>query len=343
MATDNFVTTSLPEYVQTNRDILLKNFALVGTATRRRGITIQPGVKTKAYINYMEVDPTLQDGNGCGYSSAGSVTLTQREVETALIKMNLDICPDNLLGTYAEYLVKIAAGEQTLPFEQYVFDGVLATVNKKIEKLIWQGDKTTHSSDNNLKWINGWLSLAGSEDDVIDATIASGSSAYNGILQVYMLLPDEATERNAEIYVSPSIFKTFMQELVQLNYYHYSGPENAAPQEFYLPGTNTKVVSTPGLSGSLQILGTFPKNLVYATDLMSDSEQIDLKYNDKDEVFMLKVRWNSGVQFAFPEYVVTGTFPAAPVLPASTSIAAIAKDVAELNSEEKVFTTKAQA
>lgn len=343
MATNNFIVTSLPEFVQTNRDQLLKNFALVGTATRRRGITIQTGVKTKAYINYFEVDPVLQDGTGCGFSASGDISLTQREVETALIKVNMDVCPKNLLGKYAEYLVKIGAGEPDLPFEQFIVDGLMASLNKKIEKLIWQGDKTTHSSDNDLKWINGWLSLAGSEEDVEDVSIASGTSAYNGIQQVYMALPEEVIERGAEIYVSPSIFRTFMQEMVQLNYFHYSGPQNAAPREFYFPGTDTKVVSTPGLAGDLHVLGTFPKNLVYATDLMNNEEVVDIWYSKDDKVFRIDVEWNSGVQFAFPEFVVLGTFAAAPVLPASTSIASIAENVAELNSAEKVFKTQAEA
>lgn len=343
MATDNFIVTSLPEYVQTNKDQLLKNFALVGTETRRRGITVQTGVKTKEYINYFEVDPVLQDGSDCGFNASGSITLTQRTVETALIKVNMDVCPKNLLGKYAEYLVKTGAGEQDLPFEQYIVDGLTASLNRKIEKLIWQGDKTVHSSDTDLKWINGWLSIAGSEEDVIDVTIASGDSAYSGIQKVYMALPEEAIERGAEIYVSPSVFRTFMQEMVQLNYYHYSGPQNAAPREFYFPGSDTKVVSTPGLTGDLHVLGTFPKNLVYATDLENNAEEIDIWYSKDNQVFRIDVEWNSGVQFAFPDMVVLGKFAATPSLPATASLAAIAQDVAALNSEEKVFKTEAQS
>ena len=343
MATENFIVTSLPEYVQTNRDMLLKNFALVGTATRRRGITIQTGVKTKAYINYMEVDPVLQDGSDCGFSAEGDITLTQRTVETALIKVNMDICPKTLLGKYAEYLVTIGAGREDLPFEQFIVDGILASLNRKIEKLSWQGDKTVHSSDNDLKWIDGWLAIAGDESDVIDEAITAGTSAYGGIQQVYMALPEEALERGAEIYVSPAIFRTFMQEMVQMNYYHYSGPQNAAPAEFYFPGTSTMVVSTPGLSGSLNILATFPKNLVYATDMMGNDETIKIWFSDDDDVFKLKVEWNMGVQFAFPNFVVLGTFAEAPVLVPSSSLASIAQDVAELNGADKVFKTQAQS
>lgn len=315
MASTNFVVSSLPAYVQDNRDLLLKNFGLRGAGTRNRGITIQTGVKLNAYINYLEIEPTLQDGNGCGFTAAGDATLTQRQINTALIKVNMDVCPDSLIGKYAEYLVRIGASQQELPFEQYIMDGILASLNRKIEKLIWQGNTTTHSGDADLKWINGWLQIAGAEGDVKDVSIAESSSAYSGIMSVYAALPEEVLERGAEIYVSPAIYRAFIMDLISKNYYHYSGPVEAAPQEFYLPGTDVRVVSTPGLAGDLNIVGTFPRNLVYGCDMQGDAEDIKIWFSDDDDVFKLKVKWNSGVQFAFPEMVVLGTFAEAPALP----------------------------
>lgn len=342
MATNNFIVTSLPAYVQENRDMLLKNFALVGTATRSRGISIQTGIKLNAYINYMEVDPTLQDGTDCGFSALGDIAPTQRTISTAAIKVNMDVCPRKLLGKYAEYLVRNNANEQDLPFEQYIMDGLIASINRKIEKLIWQGDKTAHSGDTDLKWIDGWLAIATDDAEVVDATIAAGSTAYQGILTVYALIPEEALERGAEIYVSPAIYRVFMQEMVQANYYHYSGPVEAAPQEFYLPGTDTRVVSTPGLAGDLHVLATFPRNLIYGTDMEGDEEDIKIWFSDDDDVFKVKVLWSSGVQFAYPGMVVLGAFSAAPTMPTGPVLNTIATHVASLDSAEKVFKTSAQ-
>ena len=50
MASTNFVVSSLPAYVQDNKDLIIKNFALVGTASRQR-FGIQTGIKTSAYLN----------------------------------------------------------------------------------------------------------------------------------------------------------------------------------------------------------------------------------------------------------------------------------------------------
>ena len=343
----NFVTTGVTGYVEQNRDLLLKNFGLANTGTRSAGISIRTGIKGSQKLPYLEIAPTLQDGSACGFSAQGTATLTQRQIDTALIKVDMDICDLTLVNTYAEYLVRIDATRRaSLPYEQYVMDGIIASINEKIEKLIWQGDKTAHSGDNNLKWIDGWLAIAEDESDVIDESIASGASAYAGIMQVYAALPEHVLNRQPIIFVSPSIYRSFLMEMVAQNLYHYSGPGNgAAPQEFYLPGTGCRVRSTPGLEGSLKILGTYAQNMVYGTDMQGNDENIDLWFSKDDDVWKLKVLWNSGVQFYFPNFVVLGTFAAAPttIVPQASSLATIAEQIAGLNAEEKVFKTQNQA
>lgn len=299
----NFVTTSLPKYVQENKDMLLKNFALVGGSTRSR-ISVQTGIKSSARINFMEIAPVLQDGNGCGFNAQGAVSLSQRDIETAVIKVNLDICPETLRGKYAEYLIKTNATAETLPFEQFIMEGITNVLTKKNELLMWQGDKASGNAD--LKWIDGFIKIAGAEADVKDVTI-DADKIYDAILAVYMELPDEVIERGAEIYVSPANFRKFMQELVAKNYFHYAGATEAAPEEFYFPGTNAKVVLTPGLTGvNDKILGTFAKNLFYGCDMEGDAEDIKVWFSDDDDLYKLKVKWNMGVQIAFPDMVVLG-------------------------------------
>ena len=307
MPSSNFVVSSLPNYVQENHDLLVKNFALVGTATRKR-IGIQTGIKTSAYLNYLELAPTLQDGKGCGFSASGTATLTQRTITTAIIKINMDICPDSLLGKYPEYLVKIGANSEELPFEKYVTDAIVSEINKKIEKLIWQGD-TSKTTDTDLKWIDGILEQLSDDSSVIVSTsIAHGTAIYNAIKAVYMDIPEEALERGAEIYVSPANYRAFLQAMVEKNYFHYSGPQDAAPEEFIFPGTDVKVVKTPGLAGvNNKIVATFPENLVYGCDVENDAEEIKIWFSDDDDLFKLKAKWNSGIAYHFPAMMVLGT------------------------------------
>ena len=306
----NPVVSSLPAYIQENHDMILRNFALVGTATRSR-IGIQTGVKGKAYLNYINIEPTLQDGSDCGFNASGAITLTQRTIETALIKAQDDICPKKLIGKYAEYLVRIAATENDLPFEQYIVDGLVRELNKKIEVLIWQGDKTK-TSDANLKWINGFLKQFSTEGSYLAANmtgvnaLAHGTSAYNAILAVYMAMPEETLDRGGMIFVSPAIYRSFLQDMVAKNYFHYSGPQDSAPEEFVFPGSDVKVVKTPGLAGTTlpTLVGTFADNLVYGCDMENDEEVIDIWWSQDDRVFKYDVEWNSGVAYHLPNQVV---------------------------------------
>ena len=298
-----FNVSTLPAYVQDNKDLLLKNFALVG-GTRSR-ISIQTGVKHSAHLNFMEVAPTLQDGAGCAFTNAGEVSLTQRTIETAAIKINLDLCPKTLRGKYAEYLIQMNAAEHELPFEAYIMEGVTNVLAKKIETLMWQGDKSK-SADANLKWVDGFLKIAAGESEVKDVTITT-DSIYGAIAKVYAELPDEVIERGAEIYVSPANYRKFMMEMVEKNFFHYAGAVEAAPTEFYFPGTSAKVVMTAGLTGvNDKIVGTFAKNLFYGCDMENDEEVIEIWWSQDDRNFKLAAEWNSGVQIAFPNMVVVG-------------------------------------
>jgi hypothetical protein len=308
MATDNFIVTSLPEYVENNKEVLVNKFGLLGNATRQR-ISIQTGVKGKAALNVLDINPVLQDGAACAFTPEGAAELTQREVETAIIKVDMEFCPRKLRGTYAEYLIRINALEEgaKLPFEEYVVNMVIDSINDRIETMMWQGD-TAKTGDNTKKWIDGFLKIAKAEEGVIDVAIASSKTAYEAILDVYMAMPEGVLEMTPEIYVSPAIFRKFVQEMVAKNWYQISV---GTPQdEFVLPGTDVKVVKTKGLAGTKNIVGTFPKNLYYATDMEGDEEALDLWYSKDDRVFKLEALWNSGVQIAFPDMLVLGEIAA---------------------------------
>ena len=293
----NFVVTSLPVYVQDNKDLLIKNFALVGGETRKR-ISVQTGIKKDEHINYLNLTPTFQSGVGCGFTAQGEATLTQRLIETARFKVNMEFCPDTLIGKYAEYQVSINASEnESLPFEAYIMEALTNEIVKKIETTIWGGVKGTDL-------IDGFITLAKADSDVVDVVI-EGTSAYADILKVYNAMSEYTLEQGGEIYVSPAKFRAFMQEMVEKNYFHYN-PGNAEPGEFLLPGSNVKVVRTPGLAGKTEVVGTFAKNMYYGCDLENAAEDIKVWYSDDDDLIKVAAKWNMGVQFAFPGEVVLG-------------------------------------
>lgn len=353
MSHTNFVVSGLSAYIEQNHDLLVKNL-IFGRGSRER-MSLQTGVKYKEHLHIFDVDPVFGSGADCGFTAAGTTTISERLIEVANLAVNMEICPKNLIGKYAEYEVRMAATENPLPFEGYIMEGVIDGINRKIETMLWLGDKTNQSSDPVKKWIDGIITIAGASatagTGVVGVSIESGKTAYEGILAVYASLTENVIERGGEIYVSPAIFRAFMQDMVALNYYHYN-PGNEDFSEFLLPGTNVKVVKVAGLSGSLKILGTYAKNLYYGTDGENDAEIIDAWFSQDDRTWKIDVEWNSGVQIAFLDQCVLGTFAATPVATTgvnagvasiATSAGTTATAVTGLNATDKVFKTKEQA
>lgn len=328
---NNFVVTSLPAYVDTNRDIIIKNFALTGPGTRKY-IGLQTGIKKDAYLNYLDLAPTLQDGSVCDASPAGSVTLSQRTISTSPIQVVLDICTKNLLGKYAEYLVKIGAGEADLPFEQYIIDTLTAEINKRIETLIWQGNKS--SSDPNLKWIDGLLSQTTTFTGVPEER---GDSSWTIIKRIILALPEEVLERDARVFVNPALFRSFGMEMVSRNFYHYEVPDDEL-NELTFPGTSVKVTKAPGLVGRSVAIGTFGQNFVYGCDVEDDTERVIVRYDEIADVFKVRVAWNSGVAVRFPEMGAFYVYNEAVIGNPTTPLEKLASAVRTVNGTKVIGT-----
>lgn len=343
MAHTNFVVSGLTAYIEQSRDLLLK-YILFGKGSRER-MSIQTGVKYKEHLHIFDVDPVFGDGSDCGFSAAGTATLTERLIQVAPIAVDMEICPKNLLGKYAEYEVRMASTDNPLPFEEYLMEGVIAGINRKIEKAIWLGDKT-QSSDAVLKWIDGIATLAAASvtgsTGVIGVTL-TGMNAYEGVMTVYNALPEIVLEIGGEIFVSPAIHRAFVQSLVNLNLYHYN--PGVPDDEVEIPGTNVKVIKTYGLAGSYAVIGSYGRNFVFGTDGENDSEVIDAWFSQDDRTWKLAVEFNMGVQIAFLDRTVYGAFGSAPAAAPSVagSVAALSVLAGAYDSTNDLINVKDNA
>lgn len=298
------ITSGLPAYVEEQRFPLLRKAILGGFSISK--MEKQLGIKTKAKINYMSTDATFQDGSNCGFSPSGSTEFTQREIETGIIKEELEFCFKVLWGKYLENQYRVQADPQAMPFEQEITDELVAKINKKLEKAVWQGDKT--SSDADLNKFDGLLKILNGENTVVSVN-ATGSTAYDKIKDVIMAIPEEVLDKDVVVMVSPELYREFAMNLVDKNFYHYD-PQNGAVTDagFLFPGTNIRVEKVNGLAGTKKIVATYWKNLFYGADLLGEEERFRLWYDEEDEMFRFRALWNSGTQVAFPNEVVVGTY-----------------------------------
>lgn len=293
--------SGLTNYIEVNKEVILKD-AILGSGLKGETIPMlrkQLGVKTSERLNYLDVTPVIQPATGCGFSAQGSTVFSERDIVTAQAKINDEYCLENLLQKVTEAKVRIGANEQEMPFEAEITDQIVKGVQKGIERQIWVGDKS------NSDLVDGFVTIALGADSAstITGATAQGASAYEAIRQAYMLIPEEWVD-NAVIFVSPAIFREYVQDLVDDNLYHFDPAFNGELTEMFLAGSDVKVRKTFGLTGDNHIYASVPENMVYGTDFVDNKEEVDGWYSKDDDVYRLKMRFNFGVNTLYPDAVV---------------------------------------
>ena len=303
-----YTVSGLTDYVKTNQDILIKGVVLGSV----KGDTIprlrkEFGVKTKELLNILDVDPQLQSAAACGWSASGSTEFSEREIETAQIKVQDEYCEKTLLGKVVEFATT-ARADDNRPFEGAILDEVVGKINEKMERLVFQGDK------NNGDLIDGFLTqaVAGGADSAstIMVTGSSATSMSARIEAVIMALPEEILDK-ATIFISPASFRKLAFEL-QKDYKYNASLYDAdvEDKDILYPGSEVRIHKTIGLMGSDKIYASVYANMVYGCDLENDFEKVRAFEDQKNGTWCYDIQWNAGVKTIFPDMVVVGDFSA---------------------------------
>lgn len=297
--------STLPAYVEQNRGEILGKALL--TAKTIDIINRMSGVKGAEALNLLDVTAPLQDGRECSFTPNGDDKFSQRMMQTTLLKVNKEWCWKKLIGYWTEESMRnrIKAGDKSLDFEEFITDRITKEVANQIEDIAWKG-----LDDPAIVGLLEQFTTAGET-----VLTLSGASAYDKVLEVYNAIPEAVLDR-AAIFVSPSVFRALVQNLVSANLYHYN-PE-APKDELYIPGTDTRVVKVNGLmnaeaSGmSDLIVAADPMNLFYGYDVEDSISAFDLWYSKDNDTIRLRMLTNIGLQIAFPDEVVVGGSPSNP-------------------------------
>lgn len=281
-----YEVNGLGAYVAENKEIILKDIVFGGVY----GDTIplmskELGVKGSAKIHPSTVDAVLQPTNGeCGFSAQGDLNIAEVEIVTEQVKVNTEFCAEKLINKFAEYKVRVGANEDALPFEAEIVEGLVKSINKQVEQGVWT--KLGNVPTQNFTYAD-----------------AAATTAYEKVMATYMRM-DEKVLEDGIIFVSPSMFREYVKELVEKNLYHYN-PADGGLEEIFIPGASVKVRKARGLSGNTTY-GTSPKNMIFATDFMGNAEEVKVWFSDDNDTYRVKVRFNYGATFIFPDLVASG-------------------------------------
>ena len=292
MATLNPIVTGITGYVEEHRSELLSKAMLDGRS--RRAFNLMTDVKGPTTLNILDTNVVFGTAQ-CGWNESGSTEFSQRKLEPKALSVNMAFCDKKLLGTYAQYEVKVAAGLEEMPFEEKWTSQILASVNEQIEKMIYQGT----GEDAEFK---GLIPILSGESDTVKVTVSSGTSAYEYLKEVAKAIP--VAVKSPVILVSTPLYREYMQDLVAANLYHFD-PGNGE-NEYKLPGTDIRVIAVDGLNGVENVIAADMANLFYGVSADEDSDTFDLFYSKDNREFRLVIDFIAGVQVAFPNEVVLG-------------------------------------
>ena len=299
---NSYNVSSLPNYVEQHREELIAKSVLGAKSAYM--LSLQTGVKGPTALNL--IDSTIAFGNGaaCGWNEAGSTTLSQAILTPAALKVNMAICDKTLLAKWANYLVRVEAGktDADLPFEKEFIDSVLKGVKAGVERMIWQGDSTSSAQTE----FDGFLTILGATGST--AVAVSGTSAetaYSFIKKVAAAIPAAAVAEDTVIFVGEDMYRSYMQDLVSANLYHYDPKQGE--NEYMLPGTAIRVVGVAGLNGTSKAVAGRLSNMFYGINLEDGEEIFDLWYSKDNREFRFAIEFVAGVQVAFQNEIVLGT------------------------------------
>lgn len=285
----SFQITALPEYVDQSRMELIGKAFLDGKTAGL--VNLEVGVNQKTALNLINTAAAIQDGANCGWTDKGDVTLSQRYLEPAFLKVNMALCDKDLLKKYASHEVKMAAGRETLPFEAKIMEEVTKSIAEQIENLLWQGE--------NGFGLKGYLEILRTDGTVGDRASAS---AYNAIKTVYNKLdPAIVMKEDTVIFVGEDDYRAFIQDLVAANLYHFAPDYKNG--EYVLPGTSVRVIAVPGLTGTSAVVGGQLSNFFYGVDATDDAQTLDVWYSKDAREFRIAAGFSIAAQIARPDMV----------------------------------------
>lgn len=144
---------------------------------------LMTGVKNAETINLIDTNATFQ-ADGCGWSSSGTTTLTQRTVTVGKVKIQEEICVKDLEQYYTSQALTMGS--------KYVEDSIIPTITEKffekklgltaqqIEIALWQGD--TNSGNANLNKWDGFIKLikAANTPIIANSRVGTGTISISG-------------------------------------------------------------------------------------------------------------------------------------------------------------------
>jgi len=311
----SFSVGTLAAYTKENEQLLVAS-SVLGSKTasliKEQG-NVMVGVKSAETINIMDTDAIFQDGSSCGFNASGLTSFTQRTVTVGKIKVNEALCLKDLESKYLQKALPAGSMYDSMIYAEEYSKRKTEKISSQLEKALWQGN--TSSVDVNLNKFQGLISLI----TAAGASVVNANSvAYHGVVEtaitdtnvvsifddIYKAIPAQVVDKDdMAIFCGMDTFRTYTVKLKSSNLFHYKYDE-AANGQFFLPGTNVRVIAVQGLNGTNDIIAARISNFFIGTDLLNEEERFEIFYAKEADQVRFVSEFKMGINFAFPDEIV---------------------------------------
>lgn len=301
------IASALTSYVEENKFDLLGK-AIVQTSLGST-MTLRAGIQgNKARITLIDTDLQVSTA-GCGWNPGGTVSLTAVDVTMAHLQVQKAFCIDEFRQSWVSTQLQPSAMtgvEGPMPAEALFTQNIVESMANFNESFIINGHGSVTGLQAQLAAASDFI--AGPDEDLtwISGPVGTASGVINAVdavLGYFEKLPHQLIGKTTYLVVNPDSFRTLLTAMVKSNLYHYTPEDNM--EYLTVPGTNIRVIATSGIASDSNFkFCTSADNMILATDLLNDMEELRWFYSESDIEYRLFAKWSIGVVIPQTDLVV---------------------------------------
>jgi hypothetical protein len=310
-----FQLPGLSNYTKTNEKMLIiASFFEPKTATYMQKLT---GVKSSIQVPALSDTLVWQNGGTCGLVNAsGDTTISARVLTIGKVKAEKSWCIADLEAKYTQLLLSPGSQYESLPggIDEAFMNSVLGEQKERVELALWQGDTTKwqdylNKFDGLVKIINAASGpvQANAAAFITPVTAITVSNVISVLQAVYSAIPVEILDKSdLRIFIGTDISRLYQTALINANLFNFI-PSADSLGEYFLHGTNVKVVPVAGLNGTNAIYALRTSNMFLGTDLESEEEELNVWYSQDYDTVYMRMKFKLGVQVSQTAEIVKFT------------------------------------
>jgi hypothetical protein len=310
-----FNVGSLSNYTKTNEKMLIiASFFEPKTATYMQKLT---GVKSSIQVPALSDTLIWQNGGTCGLVNAsGDTTISARVLTAGRIKAEKSWCIADLETKYTQLLLSPGSQYESLPggIDEAFMNSVLGEQKERVELALWQGDTTKwqdylNKFDGLVKIINAASGpvQANAAAYITPVTSITVSNVISVLQAVYSAIPVEILDKSdLRIFIGTDVSRLYQTALINANLFNFI-PSADSLGEYFLHGTNVKVVPVPGLNGTNAIYALRSSNMFLGCDLEGEDEEMNVWYSQDYDTVYMRMKFKLGVQVSQTAEIVKFT------------------------------------